>query len=296
MKQIYEWLSELFPDKRHSRTLLLVLLACAFYPFYLLTLYMADKGFYAYEAFSSIFGLVIPFLLMAFVFGIVLLLFAGLFWGGALAALSIVLGGARSARAGSEGTPAAESPEPVRAGGLTAEDKKSLKGAAGIVAFNVVMLAAFGFAIYGSDAGEATRFLKGVLIGSLVLGLVLVVIQATPPAARFTLYAVLFVAGLFVPMFAREQTTAAVEATLAQFRLGGVLVTVAPNAAAPLDGPGTGLRGRLVLLSSSNLYLEAGCPRRFLIVPRQPSMRLEFAEIRTAGLKEFDCPPAAGRP
>ncbi|MCK6429596.1 MAG: hypothetical protein L6Q72_10980 [Burkholderiaceae bacterium] len=295
MKQIYDWLSELFPDKRHSRTLLLVLLACAFYPFYLLTLYMADKGFYAYEAFSSIFGLVIPFLLMAFVFGIVLLLFAGLFWGGALAALAIVLGGARSARAGSEGTPAAESTEPVHAGGLTAEDKKSLKGAAGIVAFNVVMLAAFGFAIYGSDAGEATRFLKGVLIGSLVLGLVLVVIQATPPAARFTLYAVLFAAGLFVPMFAREQTTAAVEATLAQFRLGGVLVTVAPNAA-PLDGPGTGLRGRLVLLSSSNLYLEAGCPRRFLIVPRQPSMRLEFAEIRTAALKEFDCPPAAGRP
>lgn len=97
-------------------------------------------------------------------------------------------------------------------------------------------------------------------------------------------------------MFAREQTTAAVEATLAQFRLGGVLVTVVPNAAAPLDDPGTRLRDRLVLLSSSNLYSEAGCPRRFLIVRRYVSMRLEFAEIRTARLKEFDCPPAAGRP
>lgn len=281
MKQVYDWLSELFPEQRHARTLLLVVVACAFYPFYLLTWYMADKGFYAYEAFCSVFGLVIPFLLMAFIFGIVLLLFAAMFWGGPLAALSIVLRDA-GAQAGAADVSAARPEERAGRAALSAEGRKSLKGAAGIAAFNLLMLGLFGYAMYDADFEGARRFFWTLAIGSVALGLVLVVIQATQPAARFVLYALLFATGLFVPIFAREHVTSAVETTLTQFRLGGVVVTVAPNVAGPPgSGAPEGLRAKLVLLSSSNLYLEAGCPRRFLIVPRQPSMRLEFAALRT---------------
>ena len=61
-------ISDLFPDQKHVRTLKIALLVAAVYPFYLLTCYMAAKGFYAYEMFSSIAGLVVPVLFMALVF------------------------------------------------------------------------------------------------------------------------------------------------------------------------------------------------------------------------------------
>jgi hypothetical protein len=40
-------ISDLFPDQKHLRTLKIALLVAAVYPFYLLTCYMAAKGFYA---------------------------------------------------------------------------------------------------------------------------------------------------------------------------------------------------------------------------------------------------------
>ena len=74
-------ISDLFPDQKHLRTLKIALLVAAVYPFYLLTCYMAAKGFYAYEMFSSIAGLVVPVLFMALVFIPALLVFMLLCWG-----------------------------------------------------------------------------------------------------------------------------------------------------------------------------------------------------------------------
>ena len=75
-------ISDLFPDQKHLRTLKIALLVAAVYPFYLLTCYMAAKGFYAYEMFSSLAGLVVPVLFMALVFIPALLVFMLLCWGG----------------------------------------------------------------------------------------------------------------------------------------------------------------------------------------------------------------------
>ncbi len=292
MDQIFKWLSQLFLDPRHTRTLLLILLACTFFPFYLLTCYMADKGFYAYEAFTSFFGFIIPFLLMAFIVGIVLTIFSAILWGGFLIALARLC-------APPVALPMAD---PLVVSVQPAVEQKSLAETVRqsylIFAVNAFLLGLIGYGMYSGSLGEAKGFIKFLVIGSFIVGCLWVVIGARKPAERFTLCVLLFVIGMFSPIVAREFVNSAVEATLAQFRLGNVLVTVSPNLAGPLASPDAPdiLHGKLVLLTASNLYLEAGCPHRLLIVPREKSMRLEFAPIRTAGLKEFVCTKSPATP
>lgn len=235
---------------------------------------MAAKGFYAYEVFSSIVGLVVPVLFMALVFTPVLLVFMFLGWGGILALLDRLLTDATAQ--------GAQSPEP-------STPPQPLKDLAVLVAFNVLMLGGFFYGLYTTEAEGAARPLLAIIFGSLALGLVLVVAQHVPPTGRAAAYGLLLLAALLGPMFGAEPTTRLVETILSQFRLGGVMVTIVSNETGQDANPASALYGRLIFLSSSNLYLEAGCPRKLMIVPRRDSFRLEFAEIRTAGLKEFRC-------
>jgi hypothetical protein len=277
------FLSDLLPDRKHVRALKIVLLVALSYPFYLLTCYMAAKGFYAHEMFSSIVGLVVPILFMALVFAPLLLLFMVLFWGGILAVLNDLL-----ARVWGE--------EP---GAPAAPLGRTLKEAAGLLVLNGALLGVLVYALYTGRAAEIARPLQAVIFGSLGLGVALVMAARVPPTGRIAALTLLLLAALFVPLFSQENTTSLVETILTQFRLGGVMVTVVPNESGQEAdrAKGSRLYGRLVFLSSSNLYLEAECPRKLMIVPRQGSLRLEFAEIRTAGLKEFRCegtPPPQG--
>ena len=77
-------ISDLFPDQKRARLLKIGPLVATLYPFYLLTCYMAAKGFYAYEMFGSLAGLVVPVLFMALVFLPVFLVFMVMDWGGVL--------------------------------------------------------------------------------------------------------------------------------------------------------------------------------------------------------------------
>jgi len=283
MEFLYKLL-ESFHEKRQLNTLLLALLFLAFYPFYLLTSYMAEKGFYAYEIFSGVFGLVVPFVFMAFIFGILLLLLAFVFWGWVIVLIDAL---ARSSASEADGTAAKPTDDAARS---SAAVTGQLKEAAGVFVFNAFMLGIFGYTIYQN--ADIARPLWMAIVGSLVLAVILGIVQITSGPARMNLYLVVFVIGLFAPLFGREYTTPMIEGTLGQFRLGGVMVTIVGNGASPSEESvkTNDLYGRLVFLSSSNVYLETGCPRKSVIVPRKDSLRLEFAEIRTAGLKEFECP------
>jgi hypothetical protein len=180
----------------------------------------------------------------------VLLVFMFLGWSGILARLDRLLTDAIAQ--------GAQSPEP-------SAPPKPLTDIAVLVAFNVLVLGGLFYGLYTTEAEGAARPLLAIIFGSLALGLASVVAQHVPPTGR------------------------AVETILSQFRLGGVMVTVVSSETGQDASPASALYGRLVFLSSSNLYLEAGCPRKLTIVPRRDSFRLEFAEIRTAGLKEFRC-------
>jgi hypothetical protein len=264
-------ISDLVPDPKYGRPLKVVLLVVALYPFYLLTCYMAAKGFYAYEVFGSIAGLLAPVLFMALVFVPVLLVFMGLCWGGPLLLLDRWLSKVTST-------------------------SKPLVDLAGILAANLFVLGIFLYVLYFRDPEGAARPILVAIVGSLLLGLVLVFRPHIPVAFRTAGYGVLFALALLGPMLGGQYTTSMVEAILIQFRLGGVLVTIVPSDQ-ELEATGAALHGRLVFLSASNLYLETGCPRKLIIVPRRDSLRLEFAEIRTAGLKQFRCegaPPPQG--
>lgn len=270
-------ISDLFPDQKHLRTLKIALLVAAVYPFYLLTCYMAAKGFYAYEMFSSIAGLVVPVLFMALVFIPALLVFMLLCWGGFLALLDHLLTDAPAS--GPESTESLAPRQP----------SKPLIESLPMIGLNVFVLGAFFYALRSTEAEGATRPLLAIIFGSLALGVVLVIGQHVPATGRAAAYGLLLILAVLAPLFGGEYTTSLVETILTQFRLGGVMVTLVPSDHVGDAVPASALHGRLVFLSASNLYLETGCPRKLIIVPRRDSLRLEFAEIRTAGLKEFRC-------
>ena len=268
-------ISDLFPDKKHVRMLKIVLLVVVLYPFYLLTCYMAAKGFYAYEMFGSLDGLVVPVLFMALVFVPVLLIFMVMGWGGVLMLLDRLV--TSTAAAGPEGTESSASSNPVR----------RFADVAGVLAINIVVLGLLSYALFTTEG--VTRPLLTIIFGSLALGVVLVIGQHIPASGRAAAFGLLLVLAVLAPLFGGEYTTNVIEAILTQFRLGGVMVALVPSDQGNEAAPASALHGRLVFLSASNLYLETGCPRKLIIVPRRDSLRLEFAEIRTAGLKDFRC-------
>ena len=206
-------ISDLVPDPKYVRPLKVVLLVIALYPFYLLTCYMAAKGFYAYEVFGSVAGLVAPVLFMAMVLIPLLLVCMVLIWGGVLLLLD------RWLPPGPEST-ASTASLPI---------SKSLIDLAAILFVNLFLLATFAYVLYTTDADGARRSLLAVIFGSLALGLVLVIGQHIPVTGRATGYGVLFLAALVGPILGGEYTTSVVEAILTQFRLGGVMVTVVPS-------------------------------------------------------------------
>jgi hypothetical protein len=278
------WLAELVPDQKHVRALRIVLLTALVYPPYLLTCYMAAKGFYAHEIFSSIVGLVVPILFMALVFTPLLLLFMALVWGGILGLFDAWLESIWRADPGPPGVPW----------------RRRLQEFAVILGLNLILLAGALYVLATGSVEDLTEPFAALLIASLGLGVCLVVAGRAAPAERMTLLAFALLLATFVPLFGQHYTTALVETILTQFRLGGVMVTVVPDDRTPRSEPTTDgrLYGRLVFLSSSHLYVEADCPRKLMIVPRRDSLRLEFAAIRTAGLKEFRCEgqaPVKGR-
>lgn len=87
-----------------------------------------------------------------------LLLLAALFWGGTLAALAIVLGGKPSTRSA---TSDQRADVPAQERGLAPEVRQALKGTAGIVALNALMVGMFGYGIYSAGIEDATRFFRG---------------------------------------------------------------------------------------------------------------------------------------
>jgi hypothetical protein len=274
------FLTDLVPDRQHVRALRIVLLVAVVYPPYLLTCYMAAKGFYAHEIFSSIVGLVVPVLFMALVVAPLLLLFILLFWGGILGVIDTVLERVWRRDPGPPGVPFG----------------RVVKEWSVLLVRNLLVLGASYYVGSRGGAEDAAGPLRALIIGSLGLGVALVVVARAPLASRVGLLAVLLVAALLLPLFGQESTTGVVETILAQFRLGGVMVTLVPHD--DTQDTSTRLYGRLVFLSSSNLYLEAECPRKLMVVPRRDSLRLEFAEIRTAGLREFRCegsPPSSAK-
>lgn len=284
MEFLYKLLSDSFKDRRQLHTMLLTLLALAFYPFYLLTSYMSHKGFYAYEVFAGVFGLVVPFLFMAFIVGILLLFLVFVFW----AWVIVLIGGLAKVPARKIGESEAKPEDAAENKSVTTTSV--LKESAGVFVVNAFFLGLMSYAFY--KHGDVPRAIWLVAAGSFVLAAILGIAQITSGPQRLGLYIALFFLGLFVPIFGREDTSSAIEGTLGQFRLGGVMVTIVGNEAGPgvESSKSNSLYGRLVFLSSSNVYLETGCPRKSVIVPRKDSLRLEFAELRSAGLKEFECP------
>ena len=268
-------ISDLFPDQKRARLLKIGLLVATLYPFYLLTCYMAAKGFYAYEMFGSLAGLVVPVLFMALVFVPVFLVFMVMGWGGVLLLLDRLF--IDTAAAGPEGPESSGSRNPA----------SSFSEVAGVLAVNVVVLGVLLYVLVTTDG--VVRPLLTVIFGSLALGVGLVIGQHTPATGRAAGCGLLLILAVLAPMLGGEYTTSLVETILTQFRLGEVMVTVVPSDHVGDAVPESALHGRLVFLSASNLYLETGCPRKLIIVPRRDSLRLEFAEIRTAGLKEFRC-------
>lgn len=254
-------ISDLFPDQKRARLLKIGLLVATLYPFYLLTCYMAAKGFYAYEMFGSLAGLVVPVLFMALVFVPVFLVFMVMGWGGVLLLLDRLF--IDTAAAGPEGPESSGSRNPA----------SSFSEVAGVLAINVVVLGLLLYVLVTTDG--VVRPLLTVIFGSLALGVVLVIGQHTPATGRAAGCGLPLILAVLAPMLGGEYTTS--------------FVTVVPSDRVGDAVPESALHGRLVFLSASNLYLETGCPRKLIIVPRRDSLRLEFAEIRTAGLKEFRC-------
>jgi hypothetical protein len=284
MDSLYKLLSELVPEK--SRALLVVLLVLStVYPLFLLTCYMAHKGFYAYEIFSSILSLVVPFLFMALVLAVVLPFFAALLWGGVIAFLQTLL---NSPERRPEASPSADAqPAPEQRSG-----EEPSKEILGLIAVNVVLLALF---IYGlRKANVSTEATLMIVAAPLVFGLALLTVQIKDTAQRRGACWLLLAVAVVAPLFGRDATTNVVEVVLTQFRLGGTMVTVVSGSDRPTGEPKASnlLYGRLLFLSASNLYLEAECPRKLFVVSRSAAHRLEFLDIRTAGVKEFECPPA----
>jgi hypothetical protein len=175
---------------------------------------------------------------------------------------------------------------------------RALRDSVGLLGLNALLLGTSFYVLRTETAAEAVRPLLALIVGSLGLGIAIVVAARAPTSARVGLLTLLLVAAVFVPLLRQHATTELVETILAQFRLGGVMVTVVPDDGTLRSEPTTDgrLYGRLVFLSSSHLYLEAECPRKLMIVPRRESVRLEFAAIRTAGLEEFRCEgPSPGK-
>ena len=207
-------ISDLFPDQKHVRILKIGLLVAALYPFYLLTCYMAAKGFYAYEMFGSLAGLVVPVLFMALVFVPVLLVFMVMGWGGVLLLLDRLF--TETATAGREGPESSGPRNPA----------SSFSEVAGVLAVNVVVLGLLTYVLVTTDG--VARPLLTIIFGSLALGVVLVM-------------------SVLAPMLGGDYTTSLVETILTQFRFVGVMVTVVPSDHVGDAIPASALHGRLDL-------------------------------------------------
>lgn len=255
-----EFINELFDSKSLRRILVATAAACAFYPTYFFLVYMADRGFYAFEAFGNVLGVVIPFLFMGFIFGVLLLMLAFFFWGGPMLLLTTLLG-----------TPAAE-----------LDIKRELLNALPMSAVNLGLLAMVIWA-KASDQTTGDLFL-GFALSAGVLAILLVLFSITTKENRASLAIVLAGIALFVPLFARELVQSSVESTLRQFRLGGVAVTLVSGERAPEIA-------YLVFLSPSNAYLEIGCPPKSVILPRSGGLRFEFTANRMPGEVKCTEPP-----
>lgn len=247
-----ELVNELFDSKSMRRTLVATAAACAFYPTYCFLVYMSERGFYAFEAFGNVFGVVIPFLFMGFIFGVLLLMLAFFFWGGPMLFLTTWLS-----------TPAA--------------DRKLKRELLNALPMSAVNLGLLGMVIWAKASDQATGdlFVKFAVSAGIVATL-LVIFSVIPRESRAAFAIVLSGIALFVPVFARELVQNSVEATLRQFRLGGVAVTVISGDRAPETA-------YLVFLSASTIYLEIGCPPKSVILPRSSGLRLEFGYNRMPG-------------
>jgi len=284
MMQVYKIISELVKDESKSHALLVVLVFLIFYPMFLLTCYMADKGFFVHEIFSGVLGISVPFIFMAFVFAILLPLLTALLWGGVIAFISIFIDKFEE-----------ENRYHSSSGGdlkILSPVKEALKGTFIFGAINVFIVSVLVYSIYtGGYESGGESFIKLMVVLPLILGLSLIVLEKSRKENRANIYWILLAVALLAPIFGRDTTTSVVEAVLVQFRLGGVIVKLVPmEKQAENNAQNENTSARLLFLSNSNLYLEAKCPRKLIIVPRSNSYRLEFDAIRTAGLKEFTCP------
>lgn len=284
MMQVYNIISELLNDESKSRASLIALVFLIFYPLFLLTCYMADKGFFVHEIFSGVLGFSVPFVFMAFVFAILLPLLTALLWGGVIAFISIYI----------------EKFEEVNADYSSSEVKlnlllplkNALKKTFILSAINIFLVTVLLYSVYTEAYDESVAsYIKLMVMLPLILGLSLIVLEKSKKENRVNIYWMLLALALLAPIFGRDTTTNVVEAVLVQFRLGGVMVNLVPMEKQTANSTQKeSTRARLLFLSNSNLYLEAKCPRKLLVVPRSDAYRMEFAEIRTAGLKEFTCP------
>src|SRR4030095_3022465 len=179
-------ISDLVPDPKHARLLKIGLLVAALYPFYLLTCYMAAKGFYAYEMFGRVAGRVVPVLFMALVFVPVLLVFMVMGWGGVLLLLDRSF--TTRATAGAEGPESSGSRNPP----------EPFSEVAGVLAVNVVVLGLLCYVLVTTDG--LVRPLLTIIFGSLALGVVLVIGQHTPATGRAAGYGVLLVLAVLAPV------------------------------------------------------------------------------------------------
>lgn len=247
-----ELISELIDRKAVRRTILGIAAACAFYPAYFFLVYMSDRGFYAFEAFGNLFGVVVPFLFMGFIFGVLLLLLAVMFWGGPMILLTTLL----------------SAPDADRG------FKRELLNALPVCAINLLLWVAVIWAELSSET-PSHLFSSFALAAGIVAGL-LSIFSVTKGENRISLAIVLAGIALFIPIVAREHVQSSVEATLRQFRLGGVAVTVISEEKNPEVA-------YLVFLSPSHAYLEIGCPPKSVILPRHSGLRLEFAYHRLPG-------------
>lgn len=247
-----ELVNELFDSKGVRRILVLTAAACAFYPAYFFLVYMSEHGFYAFEAFGNVLGMVVPFLFMAFIFGVLLMLFAVMFWIGPMIVFTTLLCTSPS--------------EP--------NFKRELLSALPKCLFNLVLWAVVLWAEFtGAASGHV---LTSFALASGVLAGILTLFAVTKGENRASLAIVLAGVALFIPVIARESVQDWVETTLRQFRLGGVAVTVSSGDSSPEVA-------YLVFLSPSTAYLEIGCPARTVILPRHSGLRLEFAHDRLPG-------------
>lgn len=256
-----ELVSELFDSKRLRRILVATAAACAFYPAYFFIVYMAERGFYAFEAFGNVLGMIVPFLFMAFIFGVLLMLLTVMFWSGPMLVFIALVTSSRDD------------------GSL----KRDLLAALPKCLFNLLLWGVVLWAEYKSDTPG--RVFTSFALTSGILAAILAFFSVTKGANRASLAIVLAGVALFIPVVAQEQVQDWVEATLRQFRLGGVAVTVSSGDRSPEVA-------YLVFLSPSNVYLEIGCPARTVILPRS-GLRLEFEHSRLPGAARCAEAPAS---